>query len=222
MNSNKLDTTDIENIEDLIPSIEKMYKFKFDKGETFEVKTFDELCELIIKKIDFKNVESCSTQQAFYKLRNSLVEEKIIKNDKLKPETKLKSLFPNKDRIKLVKKVEKNIGFNLNLLQAPKYLLISLTLIFATSFILLFLYWQIGISGILLSLFGFYLCKLFGKEMQLETVRELVEKITTENYLDIRTEKNTVNKSELKDVITNWFADNLEIEKEKLKTATFT
>jgi hypothetical protein len=124
MNSNKLDTTDIENIEDLIPSIEKMYKFKFDKGETFEVKTFDELCELIIKKIDFKNVESCSTQQAFYKLRNSLVEEKIIKNDKLKPETKLKSLFPNKDRIKLVKKVEKNIGFNLNLLQAPKYLLI--------------------------------------------------------------------------------------------------
>lgn len=81
-----------------------MYKFKFEEGETQNVKNFDEFCDLIISKIDFQNVESCTTQQAFYKLRNSLIEEKISYKEKIKPETKLNELFPRKTELNLLKK----------------------------------------------------------------------------------------------------------------------
>ena len=89
------------------------------------------------------------------------------------------------------------------------------------SFFLLFIYLQVGIIGITISIFGFYLCKWFGRELKIKTVKELVEKITNENYLMVRSEKDTVNKAELKNVLTNWCAENLGIEKEELKIATF-
>jgi hypothetical protein len=220
--SNKiLDTYEIEDLEDCIPSIEEMYKFKFEDGETQNVKNFDEFCDLIISKIDFENIESCTRQQAFYKLRNSLIEEKISEKEKIKLETKLTEIFPRKNRIKLVKRVGNNIGFKLNILLPPKFLFYTLVLLSATSLILLFINFKFGISGIAISVLGFYLCSWFGKEIEIETLKELVEKITLENYLEVRTQKNTVNKSELKTVITNWFVENAGIEKEKLIGATF-
>jgi len=221
MSTNRLDKYEIENIEDCIPSIEKMYQFRFENGETESVKNFDEFCDLIISKIDLENIENCTSQQAFYKLRNSLIEEKVAEKDKIKLENKLEDLFPRRNRIELVKKVERNIGFKLNILAPPAFVFYTLVLLSAVSFILLFIKFKFGISGIGVSVFGFYLCASFGKELKIKTLKELVEKVTYENYLEIRTQKNTVNKSELKKVITDWFAENAGIEKEKLKTATF-
>ena len=221
MKNNKLDTYELENIEDCIPSIEEMYKFKFQNGETENIKNFDEFCDLIITKIDFENIESCTTQQAFYKLRNSIIEEKITIKEKIKLETKLDQIFPKKNRIKLVKKVENNIGFKLNVLQPPKFITYTLVLIFIISFVSLFINLKIGVLGIVISVLGFYLSNLFGKELEIETLKELVEKITSENYLKVRTQKNTVNKSELKKILIDWFVENSGIEKEKLLYSTF-
>ena len=98
MENNKLKNFEIEELEFMIPQIEKMYNFEFEKDETYTVNNFDELCELIIEKINLKNVDSCTSQQAFYKLRNSLIETKIIEKENLKLETELKLIFPKKDR----------------------------------------------------------------------------------------------------------------------------
>lgn len=221
MKNNILDNYEIENIEDCISLIEELYKFKFENGETESVKSFNELNDLIISKIDFKNVDTCTSQQAFYKLRNSLVKEKISEKDNIKLETKLKELFPRKNRIKLIKKVEQNIGFKLNILGPPTFILYSLVLLFLVSLILLFIKWKLGVLGIVLSSFSIYLSFVFGKEIDIDTVKKLVEKITFENYLEIRSQKNTINKSELKKVITDWFVENAGIEKEKLINSTF-
>ena len=155
MNNNILDTYEIENLEDCIPLIEKMYKFKFEEGETQKVKNFDEFCDLIIAKIDFENVESCTTQQAFYKLRNSLIEEEIFEKEKIKLETKLKELFPRKNRIELVKRVENNIGFKLNILFPPKFISYTLVFLSVISLVFLFINFKFGILGIAISIFGF-------------------------------------------------------------------
>lgn len=218
---NKLDRYEIENLEDCIPLLEKMYRFKFEDKEIENVKSFNEFCDLIIDKINLENVESCSTQQAFYKLRNSIIEERITEKEKINPETKLEELFPRKNRITLVRKVEKSIGFKLHILSPPAFIFYTLILTSIISFILLFIKWKYGVVGILISVLGFYLCKWFGKELQLKTVKELVEKITMENYLDIRTEKNTVNRLELRNILIGWFVENSGIEKEKLTKATF-
>jgi hypothetical protein len=221
MKNNKLKDFEIEELEFMIPQIEKMYNFEFDKDKTHIVNSFEELCDLIIEKINLKNVESCTSQQAFYKLRKSLVETKIIEKESLNTQTELKKLFPRKNRKVLIKKVENEIKFKLDILKAPNFITIPLFAIGIISFFLLFIYWKLGLIGISISVIGFYLCKWFGNELKINNVKELAEKITNENYLSVRTEKNTINKTELKNVLTNWFSENTGIEKEKLETATF-
>ena len=221
MKTNKLDVYEIENIEDCISEIEKMYNFKFEDNELENVKTFEEFCDLIIEKINLKNVESCTSQQTFYKLRNSLIEAKIIEKENLKTETELKKIFPRKNRKLLIEKVEKEIKFKLDILKAPDFISISLFIIGIASFILLFFIWKIALIGMSISIFGFYLCKWFGNELSVKTVNELVEKIVSENYLAVRSEKNTINKTELKKILTNWISENSFIEKEKLINASF-
>jgi len=221
MQTNKLDVYDIENIEDCISEIEKMYNFKFVDKELENVKTFEEFCDLIIEKINLTNVESCTSQQAFYKLRNSLVVTTLIEKENLKIETELKKIFPRKNRKALIEKVENELKIKFDIIKAPDFITISLLIIGIASFISLLFVWKIALIGISISVFGFYLCKWFGNELKVKTVKELVEKIISENYLALRSEKNTINKTELKKVITNWIAENSFIEKEKLVNATF-
>jgi len=221
MKTNKLDVYEIENIEDCISEIEKMYNFKFEDNELENVKTFEEFCDLIIEKINLKNVESCTSQQAFYKLRNSLTETKLIEKGNLKTETELKKIFPRKNRKVSIEKVEKDLNVKLNILKAPDFVTMPLLIIGFVSFILLFFLWKFALIGLSISVFGFYLCKWFGNELRVKTVKDLVEKIVAENYLAIRSEKNTINKTELKKILTNWISENSFIEKEKLINATF-
>lgn len=221
MTTKKLDKYEIENIEDLIPEIEKMYNFTFENEELINAKNFNDFAELIIGKIDLENVESCTTQQAFYKLRKSISELGILEKNKLNTETKLNEIFPRKNRRKIVKRLEENIGFKLNIISPPLILFNSLLVIGIVSFLLLFIKLKIGIIGLGISTLGFYLSTKYGKEIQLNSVRELVEKITNENYLNIRTERNTINRKELKKVILEWVSENSGIKKEKLINSTF-
>ena len=217
----KFDNADLENIEDLIPSIEKMYKINFKENELAELANFDEFCEKIVAKINLENVDNCTTQQAFYKLRKSIVDLGIAEKNELNTETKLKEIFPRKNRRKIVKSLEKNIGFELNLINPPQIISISLFILILVSIVFLFINFKIAILGIIISVLGFKLAYRFGKEIEMNSFRELVEKITTENYLNVRSDKNTINRKELKNVMTDWFADNLGIEKSELKQATF-
>ncbi len=221
MKTNKLDIYEIENIEDCVSEIEKMYNFKFEDNELETVKSFGEFTDLIIEKVNLKNVESCTSQQAFYKLRNSLTETKLFEKENLKIETKLKKIFPRKNRKVLIEKVERELKFKLNILKAPEFITIPLFIIGVASFVLLFFLWKLALIGLSISIFGLYICKWFGNELNVKTVKDLVEKIVAENYLAIRSEKNTINKTELKKILTNWISENSSIEKEKLVNATF-
>lgn len=221
MKTNKLEDSQIEKMEDCIYDLEKMYNFKFENNDLENVKSFEEFCDLIIEKINLRNEESCTSQQAFYKLRESLIEAKIIEKGNLKTETELKILFPRKKRKALIEKVENELNFKLDILKAPDFITMPLFIIGIVSFILLFFYWKIAIIGLSISFFGFYLCKRFGNELYLKTVKELVEKITSENYLKVRRDKNTINQKELKEIITNWVSENSFIDREKLVNASF-
>jgi hypothetical protein len=217
----KLHNDELENIEDLVPSIEKMYQFKFEDDEISKLENFNDFCDLIVSKIDLENVENCSSQQAFYKLRKSIVALNLAEKGQITPETKLEAIFPRKERIALVRSLEKHIGFKINLIHPPDALSISLLLLVVVSFVFLFFDFKFGLLGLGIAVLSLNLAKKFGKEMKMKSIRELVEKITQENYLKIRTKSNTINRKELKSVITNWIADHLDLEKEKLKTATF-
>ena len=121
-----------------------------------------------------------------------------------------------------MRSLEENIGFELNLINPPQIISISLFVLILVSIVFLFINLKFGILGIIISVLGFKLAYKFGKEIEMNSIRELVERITTENYLNLRRNKNTINRKELKNVLTDWFAENLGIEKNELKKATFT
>jgi hypothetical protein len=217
----KLDNDELENMGDLIPRIEKMYQFKFKDDEISKIKNYNDFCDLIVSKIDLENVENCSSQQAFYKLRKSIIACNLAEIIQINPETKLEAIFPRKDRLKRVRSLERNIGFKINMIHPPLALSVFLSSLAVASFVFLFFDFKFGFLGLGIAILSLNLAKKFGKEMKIQSIRELVEKITQENYLKIRTNTNTINRKELKSVITNWIADHLDLEKEKLKTATF-
>src|SRR5690606_2202555 len=166
-------------------------------------------------------VSSCTSQQAFYKLRKSISKTNIANHTDVKIETKLEEIFPRKNRKVLIKMVDAELGFKLNILKAPDYITSSLFVAAIISFILLFFFWKAGLIGMTIVIFGFYLCDTLGNDLKIKTVKNLVEKVVMENYLSVRTETNTINKDELKDVLTMWFSENLGIEENRIKSASF-
>lgn len=220
MESNKLNLFEIEDIEDCLPMFEEVFKIKLKNEETERVKSFDEFCDLIISKYNFENNSLCTSQRAFYQFRKALEVENITKSTNISPKTDLKNVLPRRNRIKNIRKVEKQLGYKLEVLQASQITINVLFYMLIISLIGLFFVWKIAVYGILVSVLGFYLIK-FTNRIDKKTVRELMEKNTAQNYFKIRNSENSINKSEFKAVILEWFSENAGIEKEKLKYGNF-
>ena len=216
----KLTSFEVEDIEECLSEFEKSFNITLRDCELSKLQTFDEFCDLAVSKFNLENVESCTTQQAFYKLRKAIIEEGIANKNDLQLNAKLKDLFPLKNRVKNIRTIENKLNIKIDILSVPQWVVNLLTCFLFISFFLLIVSFKIGVLGIAFSVLGLYLCK-YGKELQLKTLRDLVEKITTDNYLKLRKQSNTVNKSELKNIIINWFSENTMIKKERLKNGSF-
>jgi len=221
MEKRKLNNWEIENIEDCIPSVEEMFQIKFHSEELINITDFNELCDAIIEKISLENVDSCTKQQAFYKVRDVFDKIGIKQKKELTLNNKLAELLPRKSRRNLVKQISDSMGFDINLLSPPRVLFLSLFYGVIISIFLLFIKWQVGLIGICVIVPSMVILTKYGIELRALTVRELVELITRENYLKVRSEKGTVNRSELKSVITNWYSDALEMDKGELLNVKF-
>ncbi|CAM4364093.1 hypothetical protein [Flavobacterium terrigena] len=216
----KLNNVDSEDIEDAIIKIEKSFNIKFEVNELSQVKTFGELSDAIIDKIQLENIESCTTQQAFYKIRKAISELFYIEN--IKPETKLVEIFPRKNRRKDIKKFEKTLGFKTDILNPKTIISITLTLFTIASLIYIFFNWKMGLLGIITSIFGLKIANIFGKEFHLKTIGELSKKITKENYLNSRRDSNSFNKKEIESIIIELFCEYTAIKKHELtRESTF-
>ncbi len=216
----KLSNVDSEDIEDAIIKIEKSFNIKFKENELSEVKTFREFSDITINKIQLQNIESCTKQQAFYKIRKSIKDTFNIED--IKPETKLKEIFPRKNRRKNIKKFEQALGFKIAILHPKVSVLIILSLMFLFSLIYFYFDWKIALSGILISILGFKLASIFGKEFQIKSIGELSENVTKENYINSRSNPNSFNKKEIESIIIDLFCDYTAIEKHELtRESTF-
>ena len=84
--------TDSEDAGDLFEKIQRSYGFKFNPEELNSVKTFGDLCNLVIRGTDCTHVNDCTSQQAFYKLRKILMSALNIEKDKIIPSSTLAGL----------------------------------------------------------------------------------------------------------------------------------
>jgi len=206
----KLDINELEDIEDILAEIESSFNIKFEDDELINLKTLGNLFDLIRKKIKLIQVNDCTKQQAFYKLRYTIETELGIDRKHINPNTSLENIFPSKGRKQKSKKIEKKLGFKLKLVRPPLIVSILLIFLLLASFIGLFIIWQYGLVGIGISIFGFWIADKLGKELDLNTVGEVAEKMTRKNYIKSRRHPETFNGEEVEKIVSDWISDALD------------
>src|SRR6476661_816379 len=107
MRNLELKNIDSDDLIDFLLEVEHSFDIKFVEAELINIKRFGELSDAIINKIALRDFESCTSQQAFYKLRQSLSKNLELDRNTISSGTLLAKLFPKFNRRKNVEKVEK-------------------------------------------------------------------------------------------------------------------
>jgi hypothetical protein len=216
MTDYKLKDIDSEEIEYWLVEVEKSFGIKFVGNELVYIKTFGELCDHIANKVKLENSNDCTSQQAFYKIREAISITLQLENKIITPNFPLSEILPRHRRRSTTKKLENHLGFKLKILRAPHWMTATLSIMSIASIIGIYFIPSIGILGIVFSIGGLWLSARIGNELDLKTVGEVAEKMTRENYLKSRRNQNTFNKKEIEKVLTNWFSVYFDIKKRQL------
>ncbi len=212
-----LNTIDPENIGDILAKIECSFNIRFENEDLNQVKTFGALCDLVVTKIKLAHADSCTPQQAFYKLRNAINAKKAVDRCDLKPTTKLCELFPRDTRIEVVADVEEEMGLHMNLLRPKQGIVWAFALSLLLFITVSFVFSTVGYIGMVASITGLILAGKFGKELKVKTLGDLAEKIAREHYLKCRRDAQTVNRAEVAEKVRELFAGHLHLEPSALK-----
>lgn len=207
-----LHNVDPEHIDDVLLKIQRSFDIRFEQEDLDHVKNFGELCDAVTKKLKLKHSDTCTTQHAFYMLRNAINHSIDVDKDLVKPQTKLCTIFPRDTRLQVIAEVENEMGFKMNLLKPKPVIVFIFSLILGASFIGLFFFPVIAGIGAVFAIAGLVLAGKFGKEMQVKTLGDLAEKISKEHYRNCRRNANTVNRHEVAEKVKQLFGHELYLE----------
>ena len=212
-----LSNIDPEDVGDVLLKIERSFNIRFTDEDLTHIKTFGALCDLVVDKVKQVQSDSCTTQQAFYKLRNAINAKKPIEKCDLRPQTKLCELFPRDNRIEVVADLEEEMGLHMNLLRPKPGIVWAFVAALIVSVTVSLVYGVVGYIGTVISIAGLILAGKFGKELKVKTLGDLSEKIAREHYLKCRRDASTVNRGEVGEKVKELFADYLSLEPAALK-----
>ena len=77
----------------IVPAIEKSFGIHFEQNDFELARTYGELCAVVQSKLPLTASPTCTTQQAFYKLRLALSAQAL--GNKLKPNSLLVDVLPS-------------------------------------------------------------------------------------------------------------------------------
>lgn len=216
ISDDELENVDPEDISDLLVKVEKSFDMKFESTELKYILTFGELCDHITNKIQLVHSNDCTSQQAFYKLRDAMASILQIDYKTITTSSALLHLLPKQNRRSLVKKLEVHLGFKLHILRPPYWASATLAILLVTSCAALFFNWQIGLAGLAFSNAGLWFVNIIGSVLDVQTVGQAAKKMTRESYFKSRRNPRTINKSEIEKILVDLFSNDLGIDKSKL------
>ena len=208
----KLNNVDPEDLSDVLIKIQKSFNIQLDNEGLKDINSVDSLCNMIANKISHEHDETCSTQHAFYLLRNAIAAVIGVDKCAVTPQTRLFKIFPKENRLELIAGIENELGFKTNLLQPRQWILAVFGMTFIASFILCFFNLAVGIAGLLSSAISLKLSGKFGKEIHLKTVGDLANKIARETNLRSRRNNCQANKNEIEQKVKELVVNNLGLE----------
>lgn len=207
----ELEDIELQDLEDLLPKVAVSFGIQFHPNELADVATFGEFCDRISDKITLEHVSDCTSEQAFQKLKNAVSHSLQIDENDLSPSTPLDKLFPLPLRRSRLKMIEKKLGFKLNLLRAPNWLVILFTIVFLLSLITLFFNGTLGVLGIAATISGLFIANKTGLVLDQKTLGDVAEKMTREQYLRSRNNPETFNRSEIEMILITWYSQEFEL-----------
>jgi len=216
MKDHKVENIDIEDASDLLVKIEKSFDIKIGDTELKQIKTLGELFDHIVNKIQLDNSYDCTTQQAFYKLRKAITAIFNIEDKTITTDFPLNKFLPRQGRSKKIKNLEIYLDIQLNILRPPHWVTNTLFIFLLASIVGIFFRWQYGLLGLCISFGGLWFSNKIGNELDVQTVGQLAEKMTRENYLKSRRNPKTINKNEIEKLLNDWFSNDLGLDKSKL------
>ncbi|MBS1526542.1 MAG: hypothetical protein JST19_12880 [Bacteroidetes bacterium] len=208
---NKFRRFDSADIEAVLVRIEKSFNIKFDYNSLSEVDSYRALSNIIVSKIVLEQEDTCTTQRAFYLLRNAIAATTGADKCSIVPHSRLTKLFPRDNRLTAITGIEQELGFQINLLKPKQWIITLFTITLLGSSIAFFYTWPLALAGCLASLSGLKLAGKFGKEIHLKTVGDLATKISRESYIKARRNA-TVNRNEIERKVKELFAHELQLE----------
>ncbi|WP_339839689.1 hypothetical protein [uncultured Flavobacterium sp.] len=189
--------SDIEDIEDVLKKIEKSYNIVFLPNELRKLKTFGEISNLVISKINLEEENDCSSQQAFYKLKNAIAKVTDTLETEISPSTTLEKLFPRNRRNKILL-IEKDLNLNLKAFSVSKVIVFTLFILLIISIAMIFINLKYSLYGILLTIILMKISDKTSTKFSVTTVGELSTNMMLENYIETRRNSKSFNKNEIK------------------------
>lgn len=219
-NSNHIGTG-VEDVSETIKELCKMLGIKFVNNDLQHVKTFGDLCDAIINKIDLAEIEDCTSQQAFYKLRSAITANMpIIDKNQIKPSAELKNIFHRGISSKEVKYIEQSLGFKIPVLKVKRALVLYMLIGIALSILAILIKFYFGlILSVPISIF-YYFKFTNRNEFSVSTIEEVVESMKLYNYFQSRRNQDTLNRQELLKIIKYFFIKRLAIKPTELNDDT--
>lgn len=216
----KFDKYELEDLEYALIDFEKKYNISFNEEETKKIKSFSEFLDFIVDKFEYEQNNDCTTQHIFYLLKQE-IKKLNISTVNITPQTKLIEIFPKKNRKENISKLENSLGYKIDNFTPNRIQFVTFFLILIFSLIYFFFNFWIGILGLIFAIFYIGITFKLANDFYLETLGEMCNKISSENYFKFRKNQNSINKSEFRKVVLTFFSDQTGIEKEKLLNGTF-
>jgi hypothetical protein len=207
---NKRKSIDAWDSQDLLLKIENAFDIEFSIKNLEDISTIGNLCDQIVNKINLEHADTCTTQHAFYLVRNAIIATAQTEKCTVMPHTRLAKIFPKENRQKAITDMERELGFEINLLQPKQWVIILFSITLLSSFIAFYFSWQVAITGCLTSVLGLGLAGKFGKEIHLKTVGDLANKISRESYLKARRNP-AINRNAVEQKVRELLAGELEL-----------
>jgi len=203
------------DLHDFFIGVEKSFGVKLQPQDLPIGLTIKQFCECVARKIPAPQEDNCTTQQAFYKLRDAIAAILAVDTATITPDTPLEQLFATQNRRKYIKQLDQKLGMQLNLLQPPDWLLAVLSLALVISLVGVFFKFRFAYP-LILSYIGLWASKKTARYFDLDTVGQVAEKMTRQHYLQSR-RKATVNTKEIEKVIASLLITDLGLNEDEIR-----
>jgi hypothetical protein len=207
---------DGDDISDVIQKLEKSFGLRFHKDAFLKVTTFGEFCDVFQEYISSTHEDTCTTQQAFYKLRDSISILQQIDKMQIQPDSQLTGLLPKKDRRKKVRRLIRDLGIRIRVLENEGWIHTVWVSSFIGSLVYLFFDWKIGLTGLISLIVVEKILRRLAMQFRVKTLAQLSELLTKQSYISMRSRHGTVNRNEVTQIIVDTFAEDLLIDKSLL------